>query len=124
MVVEDHDDTRAILRAILGHHGFEVGEVESAEEMFERIHEFDPDLVVLDVRLPGMTGCEALNNLRQDGFSKPVFLFSEYFDILSDDVMTCAPDGFFSKSKGPLPLLEGIRERLMLDSGAGSGALA
>jgi DNA-binding NarL/FixJ family response regulator len=125
LIVEDHEDTRAIVRAILTHHGYEVVEVETAEEMFERLNEIDPDLIVLDIRLPGIDGCEALNKLRQDGFTKPLFLFSEYFDLFSDGIRGCRPDGFFPKSKGPLPLLQGIREKLPLKaSGDGNGAVA
>jgi DNA-binding response OmpR family regulator len=124
MIVEDHEDTRAILRAILGHHGFEVAESETAEDMFERLAEFDPDLVVLDIRLPGMNGCDALIRLRRDGFNKPIFLFSEYFDLFSDRIRSCRPDGFYPKSKGPLPLLEGIKERLPSVESRGEGAIA
>ena len=125
LIVEDNEDTRAIVRAILTHHGYEVVEVETAEEMFERLHEIDPDLVVLDIRLPGIDGCAALAKLRNDGFDKPLFLFSEYFDLFSDRIRGCRPDGFFPKSKGPMPLLQGIREKLPLKaSGDGNGAVA
>lgn len=112
LIVEDNEDTRSIVRAILTYHGYEVEEAETAEEMFERLPAVNPDLIVLDIRLPGMDGCQALSKLREDGFSKPLFMFSEYYDLFSDRIRTCRPDGFFPKSKGPLPLLEGIREKL------------
>ena len=112
MIVEDNDDTRAILRAVLTHHGFEVHEAETAEDMLERVYDCEPDLVVLDIRLPGMDGCHALQKLREAGFSKPIFMFSEYFDLFSERIRNCHPDGFFPKSKGPIPLLDGIRARL------------
>ncbi len=112
LVVEDHEDTRAILRAILTYHGYDVVEVETAEEMFERLEEFAPDLVVLDIRLPGMDGCEALSKLRESGFQRPLFIFSEYFDLFAQRIRGCEPDGFFPKSKGPMPLLEGIKQKL------------
>jgi CheY-like chemotaxis protein len=124
LIVEDYEDTRAILRAILTYHGYEVVEVITAEEMFERLVEINPDLIVLDVRLPGMDGCQALTKLRDDGFDKPLFLFSEYFDLFSEVIRTCKPDGFFPKSKGPLPLLEGIRAKLPIRSRGDSGAVA
>ena len=125
LIVEDYEDTRTILRAILTHHGYEVVEVETAEEMFERLIDIDPDLIVLDIRLPGMDGCEALNKLKNDGFDKPLFFFSEYFDLFSESIRSCRPDGFFPKSKGPIPLLEGIRARLPLHAkGNGNGAVA
>jgi CheY-like chemotaxis protein len=112
MIVEDHEDTRAMIRAVLLHHGFEVAEVETAEHMFERLHIVNPDLIVLDIRLPGMDGCEALEALRAEGFEKPVFMFSEYYDLFSEQIGRCRPDGFFPKSKGPVPLVEAIKARL------------
>lgn len=125
LIVEDYEDTRAILRAILTHHGYEVVILETAEEMFERLTEIDPDLIVLDIRLPGMDGCEALSKLKSDGFDKPLFFFSEYFDLFSERIRSCRPDGFFPKSKGPMPLLEGIREKLPTHvEGSGNGAVA
>ena len=112
MIVEDNDDTRIILRAVLEYHGYEVLEAETAEDMLERIDALAPDLVVLDIRLPGMDGCEALVQLREAGFSRPIFFFSEYYDLHADTIRNCQPDGFFPKSKGPVVLLEGIRQKL------------
>jgi two-component system, sensor histidine kinase and response regulator len=123
LVVEDHEDTRAILKAMLTHNGYDVVEVETAEDMFERLESVNPDLVVLDVRLPGMDGCAALQKLRADGFPKPIFLFSEWYDLFSDRIRSCRPDGFFPKSKGPIPLLDGIRAKLPAKSN-GNGAVA
>jgi CheY-like chemotaxis protein len=112
LVVEDHDDTREILRALLIHHGFEVDEVVTAEEMLERYDQLAPDLVILDVRLPGMDGCAALERLRTAGHDVPVFMFSENYDLFRDRITSCRPDGFFPKSKGPMDLVDAIRERL------------
>jgi CheY-like chemotaxis protein len=125
MVVEDHEDTRAMVRAVLLHHGYQVAEVETAEEMFERLPIDKPDLIVLDIRLPGMDGCQALGLLREQGFDKPIFIFSEYYDLFSDRIKSCRPDAFFPKSKGPIPLVEGIKKVLPpRKKGGGDGAVA
>ncbi len=113
LIVDDYEDTRDILRSLLTHHNYEVAEAETAEDMFERLGEVDPDLIVLDVRLPGMNGCEAFQRLRDAGFNKPVFLFSEYFDLYADGIRKCHPDAFFPKSKGPLVLFEGIQQKFL-----------
>ena len=112
LLVEDHEDIREIVSAMLTYHHYEVVALPTAEEMFERLHTIDPDLVVLDIRLPGMDGCQALKLLRRNGFGKPIFFYSEYYDLFADDIRSCMADGFFPKSKGPLILMEGIRERL------------
>ena len=112
LVVEDHEDIREIVAAMLAHFKFDVVSVATAEEMFERLAEVDPDLVVLDIRLPGMDGCHALSLLRTNGFNKPIFFYSENYDLFAENIRSCKPDGFFPKSKGPLVLLQGIQERL------------
>src|SRR5688500_6549126 len=112
LIVEDNDDTRVILRAVLEYHGYEVAGAQTAEDMLERIDALAPDLAVLDIRLPGMDGCEALVQLRESGFSRPIFLFSEYYDLHADTIRKCQADAFFPKSKGPIVLLEGIRQKL------------
>ncbi len=119
LVVEDHEDIREILRSLLTFHNFEVVDVPTAEEMFERLEVVDPDLIVLDIRLPGMDGCQALAALRTMGFQKPVFYYSEYYDLFAEAIRKCKPDAFFPKSKGPMLLLEGIQQRLgPLDPGS------
>lgn len=112
LIVEDHEDTREIVRALLTHHGYQVFEAVTAEEMLERIGDIAPDLIILDVRLPGMDGCEALATLRRNGHTLPVFVFSEYFDLFRERIQSCRPDGFFPKSKGPLELISAIQARL------------
>ena len=110
LVVEDHEDIREILRTLLSYHNFEVVEVPTAEEMFERLAVVDPDLIVLDIRLPGIDGCEALGYLRKSGFNRPIFFYSEYYDLYAQVIRDCKPDAFLPKSKGPLILLEGIQQ--------------
>ena len=123
LIVEDHEDTRAILRALLTYHGYEMHETPTAEEMLERLDAIRPDLVILDVRLPGMNGCDALDLLRERGYTRPVFLFSEYYDLVADRIKTCKHDGFFPKSKGPLELIGAIGRRLKRAQG-GSGTIS
>ena len=122
LVVEDYEDTRAILRALLTHRGYEMYEAATAEEALERIDTIRPDLVVLDVRLPGMDGCEALELMRARGYRQPVFLFSEYYDLLADRIKSCKHDGFFPKSKGPLEMVGAIGRMLTHASGGGGTA--
>jgi CheY-like chemotaxis protein len=118
LIVEDDEDSRAILTAILTYHGYEVAEVETAEEMFERLDDLSPDLVVLDIRLPGMDGIEAIGRLKEAGYPKPLFIFSEYYDLHSERIRRATHDGFYPKSKGPLPLLAGVKEKLPLTPAA------
>ncbi len=66
LVVDDEKNIRRTLRMVLEGEGFEVLEAGSAEEAFPVIEQATPDLVVLDVRLPGMSGVDALEKIRKD----------------------------------------------------------
>jgi DNA-binding NtrC family response regulator len=66
LVVDDEKNIRRTLRMVLEGEGFEVLEAGSAEEAFPLIEDAAPDLVVLDVRLPGMSGVDALEKIRKE----------------------------------------------------------
>ncbi len=66
LIVDDHPLTRSALAALLGQHGFSVvGEAADGEAAIEQARELRPDLVLLDLSMPGMNGLEALPRLRE-----------------------------------------------------------
>lgn len=65
MVVEDDSDIRALIEFTLSTQGFEVRSVETGVDGVEQVREFDPDLVTLDVGLPGIDGVEACRRIRE-----------------------------------------------------------
>ena len=65
LIVGDHPLTRDALAALLGQHGFSVvGAAGDSEEAIELAGSLQPDLVLLDLSMPGMDGLEALPRLR------------------------------------------------------------
>jgi DNA-binding NarL/FixJ family response regulator len=65
LVVDDHPLTRAALVGLLEQHDFAVvGEAGDGEEAIGRARELQPDLVLLDLSMPGLGGLEALPRLR------------------------------------------------------------
>jgi putative two-component system response regulator len=65
LVVDDMATNRALVRAVLNPVEFEVVEAQSGEHALERIHELMPDVVLLDVMMPGMDGFEVCQALRE-----------------------------------------------------------
>jgi DNA-binding NarL/FixJ family response regulator len=66
LLVDDHPITRNALAALLTQHGFTVvGEAGDGEAAIELARSLDPQLVLLDLSMPGMTGLEALPPLRE-----------------------------------------------------------
>ena len=65
LVIDDEPKIRDVLRRYLIADGFEVAEAASGEEGLDRVRSLHPDVVVLDVRLPGKDGYEVLAELRR-----------------------------------------------------------
>jgi DNA-binding response OmpR family regulator len=66
LVVDDEERIRSLVGSYLRAEGFEVDEAATGEEALTKIRTRQPDLVILDVRLPGVDGFEALRELRRD----------------------------------------------------------
>lgn len=75
-VVEDDAALREMLCTYLEKQGLAVTAMATAEEMLRRIHRLRPDLIVLDVTLPGMSGLQACQRLRGEGDAVPVILLT------------------------------------------------
>jgi len=78
LVVDDDVSVGKLLRAIFDGEGWEVVNATSGEECLTMVQDAPPDVIVLDNMMPGMTGLETARRLRQDGFDKPIVLFSAY----------------------------------------------
>ena len=66
LVIDDEEHTRAIHGAILRHTGYAVLEAGTAEEGIQLAREHLPDLILMDISLPGITGWEATRRLKAD----------------------------------------------------------
>src|SRR5436309_4458691 len=66
LLVDDHPLTRSALAGLLAQHGFDVvGEASDGEEAIERAERLRPDLILLDLSMPGLDGLTALPRLRE-----------------------------------------------------------
>jgi two-component system, OmpR family, phosphate regulon response regulator OmpR len=82
-VVEDDLQMRQMIGEYLSNQGIKVSTMGSAEELFRRMHQFRPSLIVLDISLPGSTGLEACQTIRGHGDTIPIILVTartEEFD--------------------------------------------
>ena len=75
-VVEDDGALRDMLRTYLERQGLAVTAMASAEELLQRMAHLRPDLVVLDVGLPRLSGLQACQRLRADGDRVPIILLT------------------------------------------------
>jgi two-component system response regulator AtoC len=81
LVVDDEENIRVVLRTLLKKHGYQVEAADSAESALEQIERFDPDFVLADVRMNGMTGLELCAELKARSSLATVILMSAYGSI-------------------------------------------
>ena len=66
LVVDDYGDARELYARVLSHSGFRVDEASSGPEAIEKGFELEPDLILMDLAMPGMDGWEAIRQLKAD----------------------------------------------------------
>lgn len=112
LVIEDHDDQRAIAAVFLEHFGFAVDTAASAEEGLRLAQAHRPDLIVLDLMMPDVDGPAAFERLRADEATAgvPVVAFSGYTDLFTGRLNGYA--AVLPKTAGLEKLLAVVRDTL------------
>lgn len=83
LIVDDEEDMRFLVRAVIeaANHGLAVaGEAADGPEALERWRAEQPEVVVLDQRMPGMTGLEVAAEILRERPDQAIILFSAYLD--------------------------------------------
>ena len=81
LIVDDEATIRASLVESLTREGYDITAAESGEEALAKTHTQKFDLVVTDLKLPGVSGIEILQALRNQGNSTPVIMMTAYGDV-------------------------------------------
>jgi two-component system, chemotaxis family, chemotaxis protein CheY len=83
LIVDDEEDMQLLVQAVIleANEGLEiVGNAGTGEEAVERWRELHPDIILLDQRMPGMSGIEAAEQILAEQPDQRIILFSSYLD--------------------------------------------
>lgn len=111
LVADDHAVVRAGLRALLEHHGnFRVvAEASTGEEAIAKAHENRPDVAILDIRMPGLSGIEACRQIVQGVEGCRVIMLTSYAeDELLFAAIQAGASGYVLKRIGDNELVQAI----------------
>ena len=98
LVVDDEENIRLVLRTLLKKNDYQVEAAESAESALEQLERFDPDFVLADVRMSGMTGIELCTELKARSSLATVILMSAYGSVdLAIEAMKAGAYDYISK---------------------------
>ena len=113
LVVEDQEDNRRILRDLLTSAGYEVIEATTGEEAVAAAQAQGPDLILMDIQLPGIDGYEATRRIKANPALRgiPVIAVTSYA-LSGDDARAfeAGCDAYVAKPFSPRALLSKIRE--------------
>jgi two-component system, cell cycle response regulator DivK len=117
LVVEDQPDNRQILRDLLTSADFEVIEAEDGEAGLAAAATHHPDLILMDIQLPGLDGYETTRRLKADAALRavPVIAITAYeLNEAEDKARAAGCDAYMAKPISPRQLLAKVREHLSL----------
>lgn len=115
LVVEDNEENRQILRDLLGHAGYKFVEAWDGEAAVAMASTDKPDLILMDIGLPGIDGYEATRRIRSDPSSGSVPIIAVTAHSLVGDeakALEAGCDAYVAKPYSPRQLLKKIREFL------------
>jgi two-component system cell cycle response regulator DivK len=115
LVIEDHEDNRRILRDLLTSAGYEPLEAVTGEEGVALAETHRPDLILMDIQLPGLDGYEATRRIKANPALRhiPIIAVTSYA-LSGDDVKAkeAGCDAYVTKPFSPRALLATVREYL------------
>jgi len=100
LIVEDNEKNRKLARDVLQVKGYRTIEAETAEAALELVTTQIPELVLMDIQLPGMNGIQALAKLRESPATKHIPVVAFTASVMPQDqhqIMAAGFDGFISK---------------------------
>ena len=113
LIIDDEADMRFAVRMLLERSGHTVTEADNGDAALAKIDEAAPDLVLLDMRLPGMDGIQILQKIREKIKDLPIIMVTGYGNVeLAEQAIQLGADHYLSKPFHNKELLEVIKQVL------------
>ena len=121
LIVEDHPTMREAMRMVLEHEGFDIREAGDGQAALAMVRERPPDLLFLDLNIPGTSGAEVLRVMKSDPDTADVrvIIVTATGEEGRDYVLSLGADEYFTKPFSPLALLRTVEK--VLEPGSAEG---
>jgi DNA-binding response OmpR family regulator len=112
LVVDDDETIRAVVRRLIERAGGAVAEAETGEQGLRALYEGRPDIVVLDIELPGLDGWQVLERIRQLTDLPVVMLSARADELEKVRALRAGADDYVTKPFGPQELLARLQAHI------------
>jgi CheY-like chemotaxis protein len=114
LIVEDHPTMREAMRLVLEGEGFDIDEASDGDQALAAVHEDAPDLVLLDMSIPGTAGPDVLAAVKNDPATSEVrvIVVTATGEEGRAAAMAGGADHYFTKPFSPIALLQAVEEVL------------
>src|SRR5687768_1582069 len=99
LVVEDYEDSREFMKFLLQGYGFDVAEAANGYEALEAVKRYVPDLILMDISMPGMDGLTAARKIREQNPNRqtPIIAITAHGETAYKKAIEAGCDGLLSK---------------------------
>ena len=111
LLVDDEEGIRLLYKEEFEDEGYSVTTASNGGEALEKFNQEPPDLVILDINMPGMNGIEVLRRMKEINPNLPVILSSAYQEY-KQDLGTWASEDYIVKSANMDELKNAVRKYL------------
>ena len=112
LVADDELSIRKLYQRELGREGYNVLFASNAQEAIKKARESHPDLVIMDIRMPGMDGVEAMGRILEENNEIPVVINTAYSSY-KDSFLSWSANAYVTKSSDLTELKDTIRAILI-----------
>ncbi|WP_166042103.1 response regulator [Sphingosinicella sp. YJ22] len=115
LIVEDNELNLRLFCDLLRAHGFEVEPVRDGREALDRAREFEPELVVMDIQMPHISGLELIEQMKQEEALAPVPVLAVTAYAAKGDeerIRDAGAEGYVSKPISVMKFVEAVRALL------------
>jgi two-component system cell cycle response regulator DivK len=115
LIVEDNEKNRKLVRDVLTFKGYRLAEAETGEDGVRLAKELRPDLVLMDIQLPGINGIAALGQIRDDPAIRDTPVIAVTASAMTQDrqkIMAAGFNGYQSKPINVKDFLAAVRAML------------
>jgi CheY-like chemotaxis protein len=110
LIVEDNEKNRKLCRDVLQVKGFKTIESETAERGLDLARSDSPDLILMDIQLPGMDGITAMKQLKADAQMKTIPIIAITASAMTNNRTSMLAEGFDGYQTKPISLKDFLGE--------------